>query len=170
MVAHAGGGGGGGLVDVDAGDGGARGGGQGAADGVVEEEDAGCAGDVLEQELLDFRVVVLLDAGVVSEGGFGAGGDGGEGHEGVGVEGEVGFVGAQVLDCDGEVVVAEVALRFAGGGLLDVVEGFSVVRGGLEELEFGGYGATGDVGGVMGGYCLGWGRGRDGGFGCSRHC
>ncbi len=68
-------------------------------------------------------------------------------------------MGANVLDGDGEINVAEVALGLAFGGLFDVVEGLCVVGWGFVELELGGYGTAGDVGGVMGGDCLGGGRG-----------
>lgn len=54
-----------GLIDVYAIDGVAVAG--GAADGVVEEEDAFGAGDVLQEEGFDFGVVVLLDGFVGSE-------------------------------------------------------------------------------------------------------
>ena len=75
----------GGLVDVHARHRGAWGVGVGAADGVVEEQDAVGAGDVVEDEALDFGVVGLLDVGVGREvwfGGVGVGGCG-EGFEGV---------------------------------------------------------------------------------------
>ena len=65
--------GGRGLVDVDPGDGRARGARRGAADGVVEEQDPGRAGDVLQDQLLHFRVVDVADAGVVGEGVLGGG-------------------------------------------------------------------------------------------------
>ena len=51
-------GGGRGLVDVDAGDGGPGGVGVGAADGVVEDEDAVCAVYIVEEDFLDLGVVV----------------------------------------------------------------------------------------------------------------
>lgn len=42
-----------------------------AADRVVEEEDALGAGDMLEEQGLDFRIVIRLDGSVVCEGFFG---------------------------------------------------------------------------------------------------
>lgn len=68
-------GGSGGLVDVDAPDGGAGGVGGGAADGVVEEDDALGVGDVREEKRFDFGVVVLLDGGVGEEVMFRGGGN-----------------------------------------------------------------------------------------------
>ena len=126
---------------------------------MIEEEDAASAGDVREDEGFDFRVVVLRDAGVGGEVCFGAGGKGSQGGEGVGVEGEVGFFAANVLNGNGEVGVAEVALGLAFGGCFDVVEGFGVVRGWGVEFEGGGDGAAGDVRSVMGRDGLGWVRG-----------
>jgi len=93
VVPHARLGGGRGLVDVDPGDGRTRGAERGAADGVVEEQDSGRAGDVLQDQLLHFRVVDVADAGVVGEGMLG-GGDVGQRGEGVVVEVEVRFVPA----------------------------------------------------------------------------
>lgn len=68
----AGAGGGGGLVDVDFLHGGAGAWGDGgAADGVVEDEDAGgVAGDGGQEEGFDFGVVGFLDGGVGGEVGF----------------------------------------------------------------------------------------------------
>ena len=114
------------MVVVPGWDGGGGGAGRGAADGVVEEQDAVCAGQLLEQEGFDFRVVDLLDVCVVREGGFG-GGDVRESGEGVAVEREGGLVAAQVGDGDGDVDGVEVALRLAGRGRFDVVEGFGAV-------------------------------------------
>jgi len=78
-------------------------------------------------------------------------------------------VGAYVLDCDGQVIVTEVALGLAFGGLFDIIEGFGVVRWGFVELELSGYGTSRDVGGVVSGYGL---EGGGGGCGlcCCRHC
>ena len=157
------------LVDVHAGDGGARRGRVRAADGVVEEEDAVGAGDVVEDQFLDFRVVDLFDVLVVAEvllcriNAL-------QGREGGGCEREVGFAGADVVDGHGRGGVCEVPLRFALRGLFDVVEGSGVVFWRGVELEGGVYGAAGDVGGVFGGgggdavgelgSCLGGGLGR----------
>lgn len=55
------------LVDVRELHGAARGGGVGAADGVVEDDDACAAWDGGEEQLLDFGVVVRRDGGVVRE-------------------------------------------------------------------------------------------------------
>ena len=143
MVPHARLGGGRGLIDMDPGDGRTRGAGCGAADGVVEEQDSGRAGDVLQDQLLHFRVVDVADAGVVGEGVLG-GGDVGQRGEGVVVEVEVRFVPAQVLDRYGFEGFAEVALGLPGWGRLDVVEGFGAVRGRRVEGERRGYGAPRD--------------------------
>lgn len=140
MVADAGCGRGGGLVDVHAGDGGAGRGGEGAADGVVEEEDAGGGGEVGVQEALGGWVVAFADGGVVGEveGGVGVGVGGGagqvrEGGEGVGVEVVGAFVPADVVDGDEVLGVGEVALGLAEGWRFDVVEGGAAVgRWGIE--------------------------------------
>ena len=65
VVVHASCGGGFGLVDVYPGDRFAVA--TCAADGVVEEEDALCARDVLQEKFFHFRVVVLLDGCVIRE-------------------------------------------------------------------------------------------------------
>lgn len=134
VVADTGFGRAGGLVDVDASDGGAGSGGVSAADGVVEEEDAGCAGDVVEDEALDFGVVDFFDVCVVGEVFFGAG-DVGEGFEGVVVEREGGFLAADVVDLDRGVRIAEVALWLVLRRLFDVVEGLGAVGWWRVELQ-----------------------------------
>jgi len=137
VVPHAGCRRGGGLVDVHARDGGAGRGGEGAADGVVEEEDAGCGREVCVQEVFDFGVVVFADGGVVGEVEVRVGGAGGqvrEGGEGVGVEVVGAFVAADVVDGDEMLGVGEVALRVAGGWRFDVVEGGAAVGGGRVEF------------------------------------
>lgn len=58
------------LVDVCSFHGAALGVGARTADGVVEDEDFVCAGDVVEEDFLDFGVVVDLDVVVVYELGF----------------------------------------------------------------------------------------------------
>lgn len=78
MATYARGCGSGGLIDVDAGDGGAGGGGGSGAQSVVEDVDAGCVGDVGEEEGGDFGVVGRGYGGVCRGGEVGAGGgDGG---------------------------------------------------------------------------------------------
>ena len=143
MVAHAGFGGGFRLVNVDAHDGVAGCGGVGVADGVVEDEDAFGAGDVVEEGALDFGVVVRFDGGVGGEVNGGRGG-GAEGGEGVGVEGEglAGVVVAEVGDLHRDGGVGEIALGMACWGLLDIVEGFGAVGRGVVEREVGSYGAV----------------------------
>lgn len=132
--------GGGRLVDVDAGDGGAVGGGAGAADGVVEDVDAAGAGDAVEQQALDLGLVVGADGGVAVEGEAGAGGGG---------------LGAQVADERVVRVVDEVALRPAVGRRV-VVEGGDDVTAGRLGRRHGG-GREGFGGGR-------WGVGREGGM------
>ena len=122
VVAYPGFGGRGRLVDVDPGDGGAAGGGGGAADGVVEKKDPLGAGDVVEDELLDFGVVHFLDVRVVGEVVF-VRGDVLERLEGVLVEIELVFLVPDVVDFDRDLDVVEVALRVAFGLFLDVVVG-----------------------------------------------
>lgn len=95
VVAHALGGRLGRLVDVHAVDGAALGVGGRAPDGVVEDEDP-LGAQLVPQELLDFRVVVLLDARVVGEGCFGRGRDAVQG-EARGVGAEVGLPAAGVV-------------------------------------------------------------------------
>lgn len=86
-----------GLVDVCSVNGLARGGGILFTDGVVEDDDALGAGDVLLQQLLHFGVVEALDFGVGVEGGVSCCcGDVLEDLEGVCVEGVVCFVAADV--------------------------------------------------------------------------
>lgn len=68
-------------------DGGAVCAGIGAADGVVKDVDASCAGDGFEKQLLDFGVVVFCDGVIVSKvGGLVGGGHVLEDLEGVAVE------------------------------------------------------------------------------------
>lgn len=78
-------------------------------------------------------------------------------------------MGADVLDCDGQVNVAEVALGLAFGGVFDVIERFGVVGWGFVELELSGHGTSRDVGGVVSGYGSGGGGGGCG-LCCRRHC
>ena len=158
MVPHARLGGGRGLIDMDPGDRRARGAGCGAADGVVEEQDSGRAGDVLQDQLLHFRVVDVADAGVVGEGVLG-GGDVGQRGEGVVIEVEVRFVPAQVLDRYGFEGFAEVALGLPGWGRLDVVEGLRAVGGRRVEGEGRCYGTPRD-GDAFVGCARGGGEGR----------
>ena len=75
MVLDAGASRGRGLVDVHAGDEGAGGVRGGAANGVVEKENARGVGDVREEKSFDFQVVVLLDEGVEEEVVLRGGGD-----------------------------------------------------------------------------------------------
>ena len=123
------------LVDVGARHRFAAGAGAGAADGVVEDEDAvGGAGCFLEEELFDFRVVLGLYGLVVVEVGVRqAGGDVGEGGEAGGVEREGGGGVADVVDGNMLGVCAVVALGLAGGRGVDVVEWFGTVFGVFEE-------------------------------------
>ena len=79
------------------------------------------------------------------------GGDVGEGGEGVAVEVVGCFVPANVVGCDGDVDVAEVALGLAFWWGFDVVEWFGAVFWGFVEVELGGDGAAVDVGCVEGG-------------------
>ena len=95
--------------------------------------------------MFNFRIIVFLDGGVVSEVLFG-GLAGGEGSEGVVVDVVVGFGAADVIEGDFDVGVGEVALWEAFGGLLDIVEGLRAVFGCFVELETGGGGAAGYVG------------------------
>ena len=115
----------------------------GAADGVVEEQDSLRAGYALQQQLLHFGVVDLLDVLVVLKGGL-LRGDVGEGGEGVVVEGEFGFVPTQVVDGDLVDSGAEVVLWLSGGGRFDVVEGGGAVSRWRVEGKGGGDGPGGD--------------------------
>lgn len=131
MVVHALFGGRGGLVDVGALDRAAFRVGDGAADGVVEDQHPlRGPGQVVEEQALDFGVVVALHGGVVGEGPFRGEADVGQGGEGVGVEGVGGFGAADVGDEGGGGGVGEVALGFAWGWGFDVVVGAGAVGGG----------------------------------------
>lgn len=131
------------LVDVGARDGSAVGVGPRTADGVVEDEDAVRTGHVVENDLLDLRVVLLLDGVVVDEVLLFRLDALDEG-EGVLVEIKILLPAAGILD--GYVVWrgAEVALRHAFGLLLDeVVRGRAIGRR-VEEIELSGDGAARD--------------------------
>jgi hypothetical protein len=67
---------------------------------TVKDDDFVGAWHRVKEEALDFGVVVLLDGGVVCEGGFGGGGLVKQDLEGVFVEGEGGFLAADVVDED----------------------------------------------------------------------
>ena len=148
MVVDAGVGGGAGLVEVDAGDGAAGRGGVGAADGVVEDDDAVGAGDVGEDRLFDFRVVLCFH-GIIGCKVFFCGGGGGECGEGVGVESEVRFFAAEIAYGDVVVNVGEVALGLTGWWRFDVVEGCRAIGWRIEEVEFRGHLAAWDVAAIV---------------------
>lgn len=117
-----------------------------AADRVVEEDDLGGAGDVIQDQLLELGVVVLLDVGVVEEvllGGLGHVLDDGEG---VFVEVVGGLVPAHIVDRDVDAGLAEVSGRLACGRRLDPVEGHAPVGGRDKEVEGCGDGAPRDQG------------------------
>lgn len=111
------------LVDVDSRDGHAVCVSLSAADRVVEEEDAVRAGDALEKQFLDLRVVYILYRffGVPICIGH-CGRDVFEGREGIVVEGVRGFLAPDVVDSHGVVLRGEVAL-WAFFGRLDIVVG-----------------------------------------------
>ena len=120
----------------------------GAADGVVEEEDALGAGNVLEEEGFDFGIVVLLDGCIVGEGFFRRR-SGRQGGERIRVDVEVGFLTSNVVNGNWKVCVAIVALGLAFRGRFDVVERLGAVLGAFVELELGGEGASRNVGRVV---------------------
>lgn len=92
-----------------------------ATDGVVEDEDFVCAGDVVEEYFLYFGVVVFLDVVVVEKLGFAQRGDVLEDGEGVFVEGVGGLVAADVVNCHVVRGGAVVVLGGAFGLLVDPV-------------------------------------------------
>ena len=149
MVFDAREGGGGGLVDMHAGDGVAVGGGVCTADGVVEEEDALRAGDVLEDQAFDFGIVDLLDVVVVAKVVL-LRWNIGEGGKGVVLQGKGRFFAANVLQRHVVLFVAKVLLGGAGGGFFDKVKGNGTVGGWGVEVEFCCDGTAGDEGGVLG--------------------
>lgn len=108
-------------------------GGAGAADCVVEDEDALGALDVLEEDGFDFWVVVVLHTFVVGKV-FLGGRRCMKSGEGVGVEIEGAFLATDVVDGDGYFCVAEVSLRLAFWGRFDVVEGLGAVGGWFVEV------------------------------------
>ena len=125
---------------------------------VVEGEHAARVGDASAQERLDFRVVARFDGvlgGKVHGRGRGRAGRRRQGFEGVDVDGEGGFAAADVVDRDGDVGVAKVALRQAGGRVVGVVPRLRAVRGRGVEFYLGADGAAGDVGGIVGGGVVG---------------
>ena len=146
VVVHARRGGLGGLVDVHPGHWVSVAG--GAADGVVEEEDALGAGKVFEEKGFDFGVVVLLDGCVFGEGSLRRR-RGRQGGERIGVDVEVGFLTSNVVDGDWKVRVTVVALGLAVRCRFDVVERLGAVFGGFVECKLGGEGASRNVGRVV---------------------
>lgn len=115
-----------------------------STDGMVEDDDAVCTGDGVEDQFLDFRVVYLADAGIVCEivllrvhcr----------DGCEGIVVESEVGFATTHVADLDVSKGFPVVALRLAFWGGFDKVEGFAAVGRGCVVGERCCYGATGNL-------------------------
>lgn len=122
------------LVNVGARDGRARGVGARPADGVVEDEDAIGAGNVVEDQLLHLGVVLLLDRVIIGElllFRLDARYEG----ERVRVEVEFGLAAARVLDVHFLLLEAEVVLRHAFGLLLNPVVGDGSVRGGDVEVD-----------------------------------
>ena len=67
---------------------------------TVKNDNLVGAGDCVEEQAFNFGVVVLLDGDVVCEGGFAGWGLVEEDLEGVFVEGEGGFLAADVVDED----------------------------------------------------------------------
>lgn len=65
---------------------------------TVKDDHLVCAWDVVQEEALDFGVVVLFDRLVVGEGGFGRGGLVLQDLEGIFVESEGGFLASSVVD------------------------------------------------------------------------
>lgn len=147
---------GGGLVDVDSGH---RRPGRAwlcSPDGVVKEQHPVCAGDVLQNQFLDFRVVNAFYMCIILPFCF-LRGDVGESGEGVAVECALRFVAAEVGDGDVDGYGGVVCLWFPWGRRFDVVEGFGAVGGGRVEVEGCGDGAGGGAagGGGGGGGCEG---------------
>lgn len=128
MVFYAELGAGAGLVDVRAGDGRAWGVWVRAADRVVEDENAVCAGDVVEEGFFDLRVVVGFDAGVVGEVFLYAGWKILQHAEAVDVEVVLGLVASDVVDGYFVAIFAVVALRLAWWRLFYVVEGCGAIE------------------------------------------
>ena len=116
-----------------------------ASDGVVEDHNLVAAGDVAEEEVCNFRVVVGADGIVRGEGRFGRRRHGEDGEKGVVVEVVRRRRGADVVDLDGLRIVAEVSLRETSWRSIDVVKGGGAVGRSFEEVEGGGYGTIWDL-------------------------
>ncbi|CCF45970.1 hypothetical protein CH063_14876, partial [Colletotrichum higginsianum] len=94
--------------------------------GVVKEDDAVATRDVFEEELLELRVVILLDGVVVDEVLLGRGREIADDGKGVAVEVEVGLAAADVME---EGLSGTVAVVPAGGPFrIDCVVGGRVIR------------------------------------------
>jgi hypothetical protein len=99
-----------------------RGIGSRAADGMVEDEDLVASFHMIENQFLDFGIVVFLDRLVVYEISLGRVGNVGDDLEGVSVERIFGFVSSDIVDWDLDVKSTKVPLWLALGWLLDVVK------------------------------------------------
>lgn len=142
-----------GLVDVHELHGLAVGVGRGAAHRVVEQEHPAASRDVVEQQLLDLRVVVGLDGLVVGELDLLGLGHPLDDLEGVVVERVLGLAAADVLDRHFLLELLDVPLRLVGRRRVDVVEGYLALGRRAREVQLDADGAMGKGSGCRDRHC-----------------